>query len=86
MSKPALRAARAAAVLAFGLLLAGHAVAQSTPPPLPPGISIGPRPPAEPGAGLPNAEARQGAQGSQQQPQQDGPGCTYRDNKLELIV
>ena len=87
MSKPVLRAVEAAAMLAVGLLVGGTAVAQTAQPPLPPGISIGPRPPAEPGGNQPNGTGEQGAQGAQQPPhQQDGPGCTYRDNKLELIV
>lgn len=90
MSTPALRAAQAAVLLAFGLMVTGEAVAQSAQPQLPPGISIGPRPPAEAGAGA-NAPVgggeTQDAQGVQQSPQpQDGPGCVYRGNKLELIV
>lgn len=76
-----------AAALAGAVLPVDGAGAQSFQPQLPPGMSIGPRPPPETGALPQGGNATQGAQGQQQQQQpQDGPGCTYRDNKLELLV
>ena len=90
MTKLVRRAAKAATALVCVLFTAGDVVAQTPPsPPLPPpGMSIGPRGPGGPGAGLPNGGGTQGVQGSQETPaeQQDGPVCTYRENKLELIV
>lgn len=87
MSRSAMGQFALAAALAGGILAAAGASAQSLQPQLPPGISIGPRPPPATGTLPPGGGTTQGAQG-QQQPQQpqDGPGCTYRDNKLELLV
>jgi hypothetical protein len=78
-----------AAGLAIGVAVTTSAVAQSVQ--LPPGISVGPRGSIEPlPSDRPSAgEAQRGGQQGQQQPhqpQQDGPGCTYRENSLELIV
>ena len=81
-----------ALALAFGQFVAGPAAAQMQQAPAP-GLGFSLAPPGAIGT-TPQpttrerapAEPQQDEAAPQQTPSQDGPGCSYRDNKLELLV